>query len=95
MCATNLFALRATDPKVMKLHPAPIGDENDRWIAEAAASAAVVVAAWGNHGSHLGRDQMVLNLLANRPSLMRLTLAGYPAHPLYLLKTLTPQLWPS
>jgi hypothetical protein len=34
MCMTNLFALRATDPKVMLAHDLPIGLLNIHWLTE-------------------------------------------------------------
>src|SRR5690242_6108456 len=49
LCMTNLFAYRATDPRVMKAFPYPVGPENDKWLVRCAREAGVVVAAWGNH----------------------------------------------
>jgi len=34
LCMTNLFALRATKPAVMKANPGPVGRENDYQIQE-------------------------------------------------------------
>ncbi len=31
---TNLFAFRATDPKVLKKAPKPIGEDNDRYLVD-------------------------------------------------------------
>lgn len=93
LCMTNIFAFRATDPKVMKAHPDPIGTENDRYLATLAAEAGIVVAAWGTHGTHLGRGEAVRQLI---PGLccLRQTQEGHPNHPLYLPKTLIPRPWP-
>lgn len=87
----NLFAYRATDPLAMKSADDPIGPENDETLRRVAAQAAVVVAAWGNHGSHLGRGAAVRNLVPLH--YLRLTKSGQPAHPLYLPGTLTPIAW--
>ena len=92
LCMTNLFAYRATDPVVMKAVAEPIGPDNDRYLAECAQRAAVVVAAWGNHGTYRGRAGEVLGLLGEL-HFLRLTQSGQPAHPLYLRKTLTPTRW--
>lgn len=86
---TNLFAFRATDPAVMKADSEPIGPDTDAVLAELAKNAGVVVAAWGNHGSHSARDQQVIALLPNLHCL-KVTKAGQPSHPLYLRKSLTP-----
>ncbi len=83
----NLFALRATDPKALFLSLDPIGPENDRLIASAAAGSDRVVAAWGNHGKLRGRGDAVLSMLQRfgvRPQCFGLTKELQPRHPLYL-----------
>lgn len=85
----NLFALRATYPSDLLAHSAPIGIENDTWIATASANAFRTVACWGNHGSHLGRSDSVIKHL-KRPEYLRLTKSGQPSHPLYLPGNLLP-----
>ena len=90
LCMTNLFAFRATDPAVMKAAADPIGPDNDRWLVALAHHAAVVVAAWGTHGTFRDRDKAVRLLLPGRLHCLRETKDGFPAHPLYLPKTLTP-----
>jgi hypothetical protein len=83
----NLFALRATDPRVMKAHPEPIGAENDdairHWTRPATGYSPLVVAAWGVHGSHLDRA-MTVRLLTPRLRCFGVTKDGHPRHPLYL-----------
>jgi len=59
----NLFALVATDPKVMKVHPAPVGPENDEHIVRALKKVATVFVAWGTHGKHFDRDRQVRSLV--------------------------------
>lgn len=90
---TNAFAYRATDPRVMKAFAEPIGHENDRYLLEGAATAGVVVAAWGTHGTHMQRETCIKRLLPNLNCLAK-TRHGHPAHPLYLKKTLRPIPWP-
>jgi hypothetical protein len=80
----NLFAFRATDPRVMRAAGDPIGPENNAYIQAVAAEAGDVVAAWGVHGSYLGRDRAVRDLLFWRPSALGLTKDGHPRHPLYV-----------
>jgi hypothetical protein len=89
LCMTNLFAFRATDPKVMMAADSPVGEENDKHLLESSHYAGVVVAAWGAHGTYKGRDAEVHALL---PTLhcLRLTAGGHPGHPLYLPKMLMP-----
>ena len=91
---TNIFAFRATDPKVMKACPEPVGPGNDAALIRRAGQAGIVVAAWGTHGAHLERGAVVRNLLADLHCL-RLTKDGHPSHPLYLPAHLEPLRWPS
>lgn len=79
---TNIFAFRATDPRVMKAHPEPIGQDNDLHLKKAAAVAGLVLAAWGNHGAFLERGEAVRKMI---PGLQcfRVTKSGHPEHPLY------------
>ena len=83
LCMTNLFAFRATDPRKMKAHPKPIGDENDRWLVAVAREADLIVAAWGVDGRFMARDEEVMKLLDDVQCL-RVTKGGYPEHPLYI-----------
>jgi len=93
LCMTNIFAFRATYLADMLAAADPIGPANDQTLRDLAEGAGVIVAAWGVHGSHLGRDADVRAMLP-RMHYLRLTKAGYPGHPLYYLpKTLTPTEW--
>lgn len=83
ICVGNLFAFRATDPKDMKAAADPIGPDNDATLARLASQAGVIIAAWGAHGSHMGRAQSVLKLLP-RIQALHVTKDGAPGHPLYL-----------
>ena len=86
MCMTNLFAFRATNPNEMLVAVDPIGPDNDEWLKRSAKDACVLVAAWGEHGKHKGRDKEIVAMF---PSLKCLgtNKSGSPKHPLYLPKT--------
>jgi hypothetical protein len=92
LCMTNLFAWRATQPTEMMRAPDPVGPDNDTWLLSTASQSAIIIAAWGVHGTFAGRDQIVREMLP-RLSYLRLTKNGYPEHPLYLPKTLMPIEW--
>lgn len=83
----NLFALRATDPATLRLHPNPIGPANDLalndWIQCARDRGTPVVAAWGAHGALHGRAAAIVSRF---PGLrcFGVTKDGHPRHPLYL-----------
>jgi hypothetical protein len=85
MCMTNIFAFRATDPSVMLAAADPVGPENDKFLRECADRSHLIVAAWGNHGGHLYRDQQVLKLIPKLQCFGK-TKSGNPKHPLYLRK---------
>lgn len=83
----NIFAWRGTDPKELRLaHESGhniVGPECDQAIAQATEDAACVVAAWGSHGSLLGRGAAVLATLEGVQCLGT-TAKGMPRHPLYV-----------
>lgn len=92
----NLNAFRATDPADMKASTDPVGLHNNAAIDLALRLAEITVAAWGTHGTHGGRDQAVLRRCAagqHKLHVLKLTKDGHPGHPLYLAKSLRPQLW--
>jgi hypothetical protein len=80
----NLFAYRATNPKVMLAAAEPIGRENDATLL-GMTEGRRVLCAWGTDGPHRGRDRQVIKLLAGRELVcLGLTKDGHPRHPLYL-----------
>lgn len=89
---TNIFAFRATDPLVMKRFDDPVGPQNDTALIRLAADAGIVIAAWGVHGTHMGRGDAV-RLFLHRMHVLKLTKGGHPCHPLYLKADLKPVLW--
>jgi hypothetical protein len=96
LIVTNLFGWRATDPGEMKAARDPVGRGNDAAILRAAREAALVVCAWGNHGTHLERAGKVLALLQRDGvplHFLRKNGNGIPAHPLYLPGVLKPLPW--
>lgn len=94
---TNIFAYRATDPRVMRVQADPVGPENDAAIVESAAEwADLILCAWGTHGVFLDRGQQVQRLLrATGRDLytLGLTRDGHPKHPLYIGYDKQPEPW--
>lgn len=93
--AVNIFALRQTDPREMRRHPAPEGPGNAEVLLQGAAWADMVLCAWGTHGAHLGQGPRTEALLrpAARLHVLGLTKAGHPKHPLYIPYAAQPVLW--
>lgn len=83
MALANLFAFRATKPKALLRASDPIGPANDRWLAQLAQQAELVVAAWGSSCRMSQRGAAVIAMLGNVYCLGT-TRAGFPRHPLYL-----------
>ncbi len=96
---TNIFAFRATDPRVMRAEADPVGPENDAALRDSATDwvgEGLILCAWGNHGAHLGRGPAVERLLraTGRPlHHLGLTKAGAPQHPLYIGYDRQPERW--
>lgn len=92
MVMCNIFSLRSTDPKAL-YHQSLIEpiSENYQYIELYSRNAEVTIAAWGVHGKLMGRGKRVLRDILKNPHYLELTKHGYPKHPLYLKKTLTPR----
>lgn len=96
----NIFAYRATSPLDMKAAQDPIGPENDARITQelhaAAKSNAPVIAGWGNHGLHNGRQANCLDIAKKAQTKLQafeINARGTPKHPLYVKHDLRPKLW--
>lgn len=86
----NLYALRATDPKQLWLHPDPIGPRNNDELALAAYNEPLTMLAWGANAP-LSRAKHVAQLLwlrsrvhETRLAVLGWTKSGFPGHPLYV-----------
>jgi len=89
MVLVNIFAARATFPADLKRMRHPVsengGPANDRAIRRAVRTADTVIAAWGNHGTHLGRSARVRAMLVDTDVYcLGVTKLGEPRHPLYV-----------
>jgi hypothetical protein len=99
---TNIFAWRATDPRVLRRVTDPVGPDNDAAIAASAGqwvrdgTGDRIVCAWGTHGAYLDRGESVGRLLkeSGRPlHHLGLTRDGHPRHPLYVGYAVQPLPW--
>lgn len=80
----NLFAFRATDPRLMKATSDPIGPGNNEALKKYSDMSARVLAAWGTHGEFMNRDVRVCELLDRQLHCLNITKNGFPQHPLYV-----------
>lgn len=90
LCMTNLFAWRDTDPRKMRAAAEPVGKNNDYWIGQMASNAGMILAAWGAHGTHLGRAAAVRRFIAQPIYCLAINADGSPKHPLYCRADLQP-----
>lgn len=81
----NLFAIRGTDPKILKEVADPIGIENDNYLVEMAKKAQLIIGAWGTLGTFMNRSSEVKELIPEIKCL-GVTQNNQPKHPLYLKK---------
>jgi hypothetical protein len=89
----NAFAIRGTDPGVLREVPDPVGPENDFWLSRMAEGARLILVAWGNYGLWADRQARVLSLIEREVYCLGVTKAGAPRHPLYLKADTRPQLF--
>lgn len=84
----NIFAIRGTDPAIIRQVADPVGPDNDEAISSCAADprTGLIVCAWGNHGTYNSRaGQMVRMLKSIGRPVHCFALSGQhqPVHPLY------------
>jgi len=92
----NIFAYRATDPRVMRAQADPIGPANDAAIRDGCDWADAVICAWGTHGAHLARGPAVAAMIraaGAAPLHLGLSKDGHPKHPLYIAYSQQPIPW--
>lgn len=86
MTVVNLFALRATDPKELSIHPNPVGPLNDHYLREQMREheGSLIIAAWGANKFAYDRAYKVRSMFEDRLWCLGQTKSGAPKHPLYL-----------
>lgn len=95
MEVVNLFALRSTDPRQLKLSAIdPVGSENDFWILNAINDASLVICAWGSHRFARERAGRVARMLSDVPLYcLHINADGMPKHPLYIARDTPLRTW--
>lgn len=94
----NTFAVRGTDPAILKKADDPVGPENDYWLRLLTMDPQVgrILLAWGNHGLLFDRQRRVLPCLDRarvEPECFGYTQQGAPKHPLYLKQDQPLRIW--
>lgn len=97
LVVVNLYAWRSTDPRALLGVEDPVGPENDRHILAAAATAELVVCAWGNNARADRRAHVLdmLELYAHKLRCLKIVGGDEPGHPLMLPYKLPLQPFPA
>lgn len=98
---TNLCAYRSRDPGALRDHPhhmtSHCNQVNDRFLAEQAQWADLVICCWGTHGVIQDRGSIVhrrlKRLIGDKVMCLGLTKDGFPKHPLRLPASTQPTPW--
>jgi hypothetical protein len=90
---TNLFAFRATNPKVMMAWREPVGVDNDEALIRYRDKSALIIAAWGACELAIDRGGVVAQLLGTDLHCLGRTQSGAPRHPLYVKADTPPSLF--
>jgi hypothetical protein len=77
----------------MLLQSDPIGPDNDATLTKWARECEIVIAAWGNHGSHLGRNCAIPRLVNAPLFCLGVNSDQTPKHPLYVKGTTKPVMY--
>jgi hypothetical protein len=96
----NLFAFRSTDPRGMKQAEDPYGEWRDPaclfFAAAAQRKVELLIAAWGNHGTHQNRANDVREVARTMGWNLykyELNKSKEPCHPLYKPYSLKPTIY--
>lgn len=81
----NLFGFQVSNSKVLLLHHDPVGKDNDYHIERVAGESGMVLAAWGNLGDHMLRDEAVMAITGKLNINVRHMGMTIKAHPVNLL----------
>lgn len=86
LTVVNLFALRATDPKELKMASDPVGPANDDYLRDEINQHQIspIVCAWGAHPIATLRAAEVLKKFEADLCCLGTTKKGAPRHPLYV-----------
>lgn len=92
LAVTNLYALRATNPRELALFDDPMGPDNERWWQWMLNKCEKVVLAWGNSIRYAPKPEYQIEYLLEvlgypffyQPFCLGRTKTGNPRHPLML-----------
>lgn len=96
IAVVNIFALRATEPKVLITDLDPVGPLNDEHVFHWVEMSGLVMAAWGASWPLAHRQRVIdvaTKLVPHDPHCLGVTASGQPRHPSRLGNELRPVEW--
>ncbi len=83
---TNLYALRATDPKQLWKSDDPVGKDNDYWLRTLSSEYLDVICGWGDNAKpdRVAKFKLMMDEIGARLWCLGTTKSGAPMHPLYI-----------
>lgn len=81
----NLHGFISPYPEVMRAAADSIGPDNDKWLRRMIDESVVILCAWGNHGTFLDRDLVVMQMIRDAGKIARclgVNANGTAVHPL-------------
>jgi hypothetical protein len=91
LVVVNIFAVRGSDPSVIKDIVDPIGELNNYYIKKYSKKADRIIIGWGNHGIYKNRSLEILKILKiyyDKIYVLGINKSGEPKHPLYTKKNI-------
>lgn len=97
LTVANLYAYRATNPRILRSASDPIGPLNDSWLKSLASDHKDVVCAWGATAQEdrVRNFCLMMREIGVKLWCLGTTKSGAPRHPLYLKSNLSMVPWNS
>jgi hypothetical protein len=86
IAVANLYALRATNPKILWTHTDPIGPDNDMYLQSLSGEYEDVVFAWGSNArpERVAAVDSIFRRRSRKIWCLGVTKSGMPKHPIYV-----------
>lgn len=82
----NIFAIRGSNPDIIKDVADPVGTLNNYYIKKTVKKSDLIILGWGNHGKINNRSSEIINIInkiGKEYHVLDINKSGEPKHPLY------------
>lgn len=83
----NIFAIRGSNPEIIKKVSDPIGPLNNYYIKKYVKKSDLIILGWGNHGKINNRSKEIIDIIKKVKKeiyVLDINKNGEPKHPLYI-----------